>query len=446
VADPTGRFLIAFNDSIHEPAPTWTRIDSTPNLVVSYTIDRGRQYELDRTDVGRATVTISDTDGVLDPTNAAGPYWGLLEPLLQATIGRRNPVTGVWYTRYRGFIEEFDYVYDPSQQLNQLVLTLVDMFEVLSATQMIPDTTWGSTPPDKSVGMIFYDNATMQDRITAVLSDAGIPPEFSVVFSGNVKVYEGTYNPGESAMTAVQEAADAEFPGVSNVFTDRLGRLAVHGRLAKFDPAGTLASATPGSWDWHHWKAGDGAAVTASPSDTAHVRRFAFNRGLSKIINSAYATPLEVRHTGTELAAQHDSDTASIGKYGIRSWSAQNLLTQRGILDDADDLTETRRFATYYVQNYSTPRDRITTIQFRPINPAATGAAANWALLSQVDISDQVDVTVAGAGGGGFALEPYFVEGVHEQVQPLTPDYDDVTLTLDLSPKAYWTDNPFPVS
>jgi len=37
----------------------------------------------------------------------------------------------------------------------------------------------------------------------------------------------------------------------------------------------------------------------------------------------------------------------------------------------------------------------------------------------------------------------YFVEGIHEDVRPLTPDYDDVTLRLDLSPRSYFDTNPW---
>jgi hypothetical protein len=451
MADPTGRFLIAFDDPTLEPTPTWTRIDSYPNLVTSYTIDRGRQYEIDRTDTGRATVTIADVDGILDPTNPFGPFWdsgtdsSKIRPLLQATIGRRNPVTGAWHTRYRGFIEELDYTVDPSQQYNQLTVTLIDIFEILSAVEMLPGE-FGDTPPAGSEGQVFFDNAQMGDRITQVLTNAGIPDAFYVVFSGNVHLYEATYSSaGESAMTAVQEAADAEFPGVSNVYTDKLGRLVVHGRLAKFDPAGVLAGISdPTVWPWRHWQAGDGAAVNLSPSDTAHVRQFAFNRGLSKIINSAVATPAGI--DDTDVAGQIVTDPDSIGLYGIRSWSAQSLLTKAGVGDSLGALAETQLFATYYVDNYKTPKNRVTACGFRTMHPDRTGAAATWDLLSSIDIADQVDVTVGSPGGGGFILEPYYVEGVHEQVQPLNADYDDVTLTLDLSPKAYYDNNPFPGS
>ena len=129
VADPVGRFNIAFDDPTLTWEPTWTRLDNTDNLVTRYTIDRGRQYELDTTDTGRATVEITDTDGVLDPTNPSGPYYGQIEPLLQAVVQRWNPISSAWRTRFRGFIEDYDYDFDPSQRVNKLTISLVDLFE-----------------------------------------------------------------------------------------------------------------------------------------------------------------------------------------------------------------------------------------------------------------------------------------------------------------------------
>jgi hypothetical protein len=437
---PAGRFLLAFDADTLEPNPDWTRIDAWSSLLTSYTIDRGRSYELDRTDVGRATVQISDTEGILDPTNVDGPFFGKIEPLLQAMIGRYNPVTAAWVTRFRGFIEEMDYSFDPSQQVNRLTITLVDIFEIVNAVKMWPGD-FGDPPPDESAGQVFFDNAHADDRIIEVLGNAGIPVEWYVVFSLNVTLWEAVYSPAESAMTAIQEAADADFPGVANVFTDRLGRLAVHGRHARFDPVGVASGADEGTWDFHQWHAGDGAAVQASPATTAHIRRFAANRGLAKIINSALATPQGIADDDVE--GQIVKDTTSIGRFGIRSWEAQNLLTKVGLADGAVALVETRRFAEYYVSNYSLPRNRVTDIQFRSMRPDVSGASENWRLLSLVDIGDTCSVTVASPGGGGLVDEPYFVEGVHEEVRPLNPDYDDVTVRLDLSPRAYFTVDPW---
>jgi hypothetical protein len=334
---------------------------------------------------------------------------------------------------------------------------LVDLFEILSAIQMQPGHFGTGPPPAASAGQVWFENQTMQQRIDAVLVNCNVPEEFSVVFTGNVELYETVYSPGESAMTAVQDAVDAEFPGVGNVYVDRFGRLAAHGRLSRFDPAGTAASSP---WDYHHWQAGDGATVNAHPGTYAQIRRFSFNRGLSKVINQALATPAGIADTdmtGTEITRPHGLmqtrqliyDPDSIAKYGIRSWSAQSLQTKHGAdPDDGGALTidarvETQKFSAYYVANFAQPLERITDIAFRSLRPTDARAGATWRLLSEVDVGDTIEVTVGAPGGGGFSARPYFVEGVHEQVQPLNANYDDVTLTLDLSPQAYFNVNPW---
>ena len=447
-----GRFSVAFDDPTLKWDVTWTALDQAhPNLVTSYQIDRGRQYELDRTDTGRATVEIADPDGILDPTNPSSPYVGKLEPLLQAKIARRNPVDGNWYTRFRGWIDEYDYSFDPSQRVNRLTLSLVDIFEILSAIEMrhgyfgvLPP-----TPPQqaKFKDQCWFETERMDLRIQLVLDQAITPTHrtnYCVVFSGNVNVMSWPYSPGENPMTVVQEAADAEFPGVSNVYTDRLGRLCVHGRLAKFDPAAVIGGTPPVPdtvWDYHEWKAGDGAAVQADTS-FAHIRRFAYNRGLSKIINHAYAAPVGIEDSFVD--GQLVKDDPSIGNYGYRSWSAENLLTYSSLYDGAGSYAETKRFAKYYVDNYKAPQNRITDIAFRSMRPGVPGAGTNWLLLSKIDVADLIRVTVGAPGGGGFSNAPFYVEGVHETCQPLNPDYDDVTLSLDLSPKQYFDANPWP--
>jgi hypothetical protein len=453
VALPAGRFLIALGEDTLNWDATFTRIDSHPNLVTSWTIDRGRQLEFDRTDTGRATVEIADQDGILDPTNASGPYYGQIEPLLQAAIQLRNPIDGLWYTRFRGWVEELNYVFDPSQKVNRLTVSLVDIFEILAAIEMMPGT-FGVAPPAESADQVFFEDNTVQDRIKQILGNAlgAARSDYWYVFSGNVRLWETVYSPGESVLTAIQEAADAEFPGApSNVYTDRFGRLVFHGRLAKFDPAGTAAS-TGGGWVFRDWKAGDHAAVNADPAGTARLNRFGFNRGLSHIINQGFATPTRA-FTGTPLTAAENlgqiyRDDTSIGQRGLRSWTAENLLTKEGLTPDgahnSTDLVETKRFAQWYVDNYKEPRNRTTDVAFRSARPGSSGATITWGLLTQIDIGDILEITIGSPGGGGFNHEQFFVEGIHEQVQPLNPSYDDVTVTVDLSPQAYYNEATWP--
>lgn len=440
------RVGVAFNDVTLEPDPTWTYLTDEPNLVASFSIDRGRSFEMDQTDAGRATVMVNDVDGLLDPTNTGSPYYGLLEPLLQIILDLYDPYAETWTTIYRGYIEEFDYSVHPSQQVTQMTISCVDAFEILGAIEMQPDnvTTFGDPPPVAVRGDIFFDNADeVRVRMFQVLGNANWPPELATIFSGNVSLLESTYSPGETVLTVLQDAADAEFPGIGNLYVagngTAAGTVTFHGRRAKFNPVEVAAQAElqgEGRWDFHVWKAGDGAAILASPSDTAQLREFSFNRGLSKIINFASASPASIKDT--DMAGQTVQDAASIAQYGYRTWSKPNLQTEHGWLTGNDGNDETKLYAAYYVANYAQPRERITAISFRSLDPSDARAAKNWELLCGAEISDQIDVTISLPGGGGLTSESYYIEGLHYQVNPLQATFADVTLSLDLSPKAYY--------
>lgn len=485
MADPAGRFGIAFDDPTLKWDATFTWLDQTyPNLVAYYTIERGRAFELDRTGPAHVTVRINDTDGILDPTNAAGPFYGKIEPLLQAGIGRYNPVTDAWDWRFRGWIGEIDYAFDPSQQVNFLTVELVDIFEISNAIEMVPGLFGDAPAPGAEIQ---YDAATMDGRIVQALTN-GLGADndlYWVVFTGNVTLKRAAYSLGDPLLNVIQEAADGEFPGVANIYTDRFGRLAAHGRLAKFDPEGVASSSgyaawsgatayiagdkvtsgglsyvavvphtnhvppnatywlqIPDVWDWHDWQAGDGATVASNPAQFAQIRGFAFNRGLARIINSAVFTSVD-----PNIAAVTGSDSASISQYGFRSRSWSNLLTDQGLLGGGTTTAEELAlFADYVVSNYAAPANRVTELTFRSMSPSQSGASENWRLLSKVDISDRVAVTIASPGGGGFTAQQFFVEGIREECRPLNSEHDLETVTLDVSPAAYFDVNPFPLS
>lgn len=431
------RFALGFGATTLDPFPSWTAIDAHPNLVTSYTIDRGRAYELDQTQAGRATVQILDPDGILDPTNPAGPYYGQIRPMLPARLARHNPVTGAWAERYRGFVEDYSYEVDSSQRYNKLTVSLVDLFDILGGARMRP----GQFGANVNGQIVYPAGQGPRARIYQILGDAGISGAQMDIFAGNVHLQKATYSAGESPLTAIQQAADGEFPGVSNVYCDRHGRLAFHGRNARFNPS-IVASEQP-EWGYRDWKAGDGTAVNASPSDTAQARALSFERGVSKIINSAVATE---QGAPDDTSSRQVTDNGSVGTYGMRSWETSNLLTGSGdthLSYPTSAATETKRFAQFYVANYAQPRDRISSLAFKSLDPSDPRAAANWALLSGIDIADTIEITVATPGGGGFHSEGYFVEGIHEQVNRLAPTYDEVILTLDLSPRAYYGANPW---
>lgn len=437
------RVGVAFGSSVLAASPTWSWITAHPSLVASFSIDRGRQYELDQTDAGRATVTIHDRDGVLDPTNADSPYNGQIEPMLQATLDLWNPVTSEYVTIFRGFIEDYDYDIDPSQFVATLTLSLVDAFGYLGAVEMQPDLKGDGTPSfgdidttNSQPGDIYYLGAEdPQARIDQALTDAGWPPALSTIFSGNTLVYAAFYSPGESVLTVLQDAADAEFPGVGNLFVSKDGKVTFHGRWAKFDPSVPISSNPDLDWDWHHWKAGDGAAVHISGAGShAQIRQFAYNWGRSKIINYACATPVLIKDSDRKSMVYKDE--TSIASYGYATWTKDNLLTAGKGDRTAND--ECKLFGYYYMANYREPQKRVTALGFRSLHPDDPRAPYNWDLLCNAEIGDQIDVTLTLPGDGYFNDEPYWIEGIHYEVNPATPDYADVTMTLDLSPKAYY--------
>lgn len=420
-----------------DPEPDWTDVTAADNFVASAQIDRGRQYELDVTDTGTATVVVNDVSGILDPTNTTGPNFENIRPLLPMKIELLNPVTAEYTTIFTGFIEEFDYVWDPSQKINFLTLGCVDAFAILNAVQMQANGTFGDTVPVAAAGNIFFARANVDDRILQVLGNMGWPTERSTIFSGNVKLLEGIYSPGDTVLQVVQECADAEFPGLANVYVDKFGNVTFHGRKAKFDPDGVSAGAG-GAWPFQRWKAGDGAAVQASISDTAHIRLLSTNYGYDRIINSAYAAPKSI--SPLDVAGQTFTDPTSLGIYGFCSWSADGLLTAGGLDDDLGANDECALFAQYWIANLATPRERVSVISFFSMNPEDLRAAATWALLVGAEISDALALTVGAPGGGGFNAEPWFIEGVHYDIKPLNPTMAFVTLSLDLSPQAYFDD------
>lgn len=441
---------IAFDDGALDTSPTFTDVTAIEdNLVAGYDIHRGREFELDFTDSGTYTVTVKDKNGVLDPTNSSGALYGLIEPDLQMRVSLWNPFANEWQTRCQVWIDDYDYDLDPSQKMATLKITGYDIFALLTGVEMQPGE-FGDPPPGAIAGgrdgAIFFDNATFKDRIDQVGTNALGATAWAfwaVVFSGNVNLYESTHSAGENPMDVVQRALDGEFPGVSNAYPDRFGRLAAHGRLAKFDPHGTWLSiagsdvARDAVWRFRQWKLGDGAAVVAD-SDNVQIRPpFSWNRGRSKIINSALAYPIGIKDA--DIAGQYVKDLTSIGLRGYKSWSKENLLTESGILTGNDANAETKAFAQFYVNNYAQPRNRVTALTVKTVRPDDPRAEKVWQFLGEHDIADTVALTVTNPGGGGFNLEPFYIEGTSETVEPAGGEFAIVTTSIDVSPAAYFT-------
>ena len=450
-----GRVLIAFNDTPLEPNPVWARIDDTNNLVSGYDIQTGKQTELDRTDTGTATIYINDTTGLFDPLNTGSPYFGKLVGK-QILLQLWNPVTSEWVQEWRGKIRDYGYAIFPvlggdgKPILANIQVDCVDIFDYLGGYGLQPGLD-GTTPPAGSEGIVFYKDtleadlldslgATVNRRIIEGLTDAGIDSTRWIVFSGNVAVQDAKYDPGDALLNVLRDAADAEFPGLANIYVDRFGRFVFHGRRARFDPEGVIAGGplSTDTWDFHRWKVGDGTAITGD-SGYAQIRVLAYTNGESDIVNSAVAWPANIKDT--LMPGQVYEDATSITNYGKHSLPPMSdLIIREGLTTGNSANVECQKFAEFFVHYLKNPQTRITSLMVKAIGPTDTRAASTWDVICKADISDIMRTTVGYPGGVGIDSDNY-IEGYVKRVRPLNPTHDYVEVEFNLTPTS-WSMDP----
>jgi hypothetical protein len=310
--------------------------------------------------------------------------------------------------------------------------------------------TFGDLPlPGSMSGVVFYEDGPVATgtndpndggRIEHLLYDAGLATSMYVAFSGNVDVNETLYDPPDTIMAALRQAADAEFPGIANVYEDRFGRVVFHGRLARFDPDGTAAGAATGAWDFTRWSAATREDVGTG---VAQIREFAHNIPSDRIVNSYLAWPMEDENGVTfdqdNIVSLVRQDTVSQTAHGFCGIEKGYLIIKQHKTNGNTGADECGLIGDFYIANYADPIKNIQRITFKTIRPGDARAAAVWALMSRVDVSDIVNVTV---DESGIAGEDYYVEGIDFSCRPAASSdkWDMVTVSLNLSPYAYFTD------
>lgn len=415
---------VAPSSTLLTVAPTWTRLDNLGGglRLAEVTIRRGRRDEFERHAAGTMEVRFHDRSGDVDPTAVD---W-ISRPMAFAV---RDPVDDTWHPRFRGSVDDHSYeLADSGLNKGNVLIECVDALDYFSNFELAPGLA-GDVPPAQSTGYVFYEDTTVtgpQIRINQALADCGWPSGLSSIFTGNVNVLETIYSPGESILAVIQDAADAELPGIGQFSMDRYGVACFRGRNARFDPATTAATAT--HWDFHAWT----APFFGAPFITTRSRRIIRNQAMSYPQNIAQA----------DRENQVVVDATSISMHGGRSWSAENLITKDGITTGNTGDEECLAFAQYIIDNYADSVARPASITFRALRPEDVRAAALWEFVCNVDISDTIAVSKSHPGGGGVS-DTYYVEGISETWRPGVKDLDTgypfLTMTLDLSPTTYWT-------
>lgn len=417
--------------SVLTVSPTWSRLDTLTNCrVAAINIERGRSDEFERTDTGHCTVLVNDFSNAIDITTLDD------KPL---AIAIRHPIDDEWWPLFRGTVDEVRSEYDQSEKVNRITIEGVDALDYLAGIQMLAGSAGFANAAANRQGYIFYEDTagTVDDRIIALLDDAGWPALLRSIFTGNVSVQESVYSPGDSFLAAIMEACDAEFPTVANFYIDRRGIAQFHGRFARFDP--DTVSATASNWIFTRWTAGDDAAVHTTPTRARLVPPFSVVRSHAMVRNHALAYPQNIDRLDLSAFLVE-------GGSGIpRSWSAENLIIKAGITTGNTAKEEALLYAQYIVDNYASLRNRVPQATIMSQAPNSLYGPATWDALCGWELSDALDLDITTGTAG--VDEEYYIEGLHIDITPLGGDldthYPNITMTADLTPTAYWTTSPF---
>lgn len=456
---PTGRVNLALGAGRLAWSPTWTRVDSIDNLVSGFDISRGKQTEVDSTDTSTATVYVNDRGGYFDPANGGSAFAGYLGK--QIVLGVRDPVTSAWVQQFRGWVDSADFVVNPATRngvsiVSNVQLHCVDIFGLLSRLQMdvsevAGNRVFGNNVPPGNEGVVFYedsdpgDGSGFDNRIIQILDDCGLTTDWYVVFTGNVDLLEGLYDVGDSPMIALEQAVSAEMPGLAMHCSDKQGRYCARGRRHRFEPDAVAADAGSATWNFRRWKAGDGAAILLDGARAQIRPPLGWTLAEEKIRNVGYAYPKLTQVAGKWVAFPDKLKPGQVYAVGgvnpvdRRVWSAENLLVKAGTTTGLTGAAEAKLYGQFWATVLAQPRTRVDAVTLKSLNPTDPRAAATWGLMLGAEISDVLDLRHGVAGGVGIS-EEFYVEGSQMQVRNLGPAFDSVTVTLNLSPAAYYAD------
>lgn len=417
-----------FDDPITDPI----RLDED-YAVQQIDIKMGRQDEFSDVPTGECQVQMRDTTSAFDPA----PF-----DSKQGGVAIRNPVTDTWHDLFRGMLDETLIGISPTQVVRDVTLNFVDWLDYFATVEMqaTDPITFGDAVPPGSERYIFYEDSPVDDRIRQLLNDAGfLEASLKRIFSGNVRVQESVYSPGETILAAIDECCEAEFPGVAIRFVNKSGVFTFHGRFARFRPDVV-------DYDIGDWTCGDGAAVVASGYTRAQIRpELVGRRSRDRVINRALIYPQG--STDTEIRDAVREDATSITAHGVRSYTVPDLIIDESLIDGGyAGLTECELYAQHFVDQFADPQTKVQQLTFKTLRPDDPRAAANWALICGVQISDRINVDIDGTHGQELVGD-YFVEGITYEIRPgpstLDLSYPFVTMTLDVSPRHYWQNDPW---
>lgn len=117
-----------------DPGATPAWVDISTDRFVRFTVNRGRQRELDRFMAGRVTIVLTNEDRAFDPTYTSSPFYPNILPMRRIRI--RAIWNGVVYVIFSGYVDSWEQQYMPPQGA-VCVVSATDAFKVLGNAELL---------------------------------------------------------------------------------------------------------------------------------------------------------------------------------------------------------------------------------------------------------------------------------------------------------------------
>lgn len=362
---PTIKCEIAFGDDplTANSAAAW--VDVSTYLRGRVWIRRGRNHELGEFEAGRMTLTLANHDRRFDPSNASGPYYGDIVPMVKIRLSAIWTIAGtpITYERFTGFVEGWK-MRERNGTAMYADLRCVDAFTYFSK---IPVT--AAAAPQELSGA----------RISRVLN-ATMP-------------WGGSLWPTLDRQIGVGDL-DIQAMPVDDFALD-------HMQLVTKTEGGQFYMAANGDvvFEDASYRAGVSSTATLSNDQAGTGVRYSdleFTYDDSTIFNEIQT------HRDNGLTTRVAQDQASMQRYFYRTRKQPELLYVNGT--DADSA------ATELLKRYSEPRLRPERVT---IDPAI---GTTWADVLGLDISDRITIIRATLADTNDLSMDAYIEAVEDSI------------------------------
>tara|TARA_A100001201_G_scaffold140905_1_gene135065 strand:- start:215 stop:1483 length:1269 start_codon:yes stop_codon:yes gene_type:complete len=371
---------IAFNSEPFATSQTFTDVSA---YVRSFSINRGRQHDLDSFQTGTASVVLDNLDDRFNPLNTSSPYYDSANSVTKITPFRQVRLQatqgGTTYTIFRGFITAYPESFGGQGVDATVRIRCVDAFKIFNLNT-IGSRGWnlgtaGFSNLGESTRLSYLDVQELSSaRIERLLNAFGWSSSDRLISTGDLQVQAGVQALTDNLLSALKKVEEAE---QGQFFIGKDGKAIFRDRNFKRTQQFT-SNATFGN--------GSGELPFTDVITT-------FDD--SKIINVVKVT----RQGGSE---QKKSDQSSIAKFGARESSLTGTLN----ISDADALS----VAEQRILSFGDTEPRIEGLIVNPLSDTSI-----WAQALGREIGDKITVKVPTPAGTTMEFDVH-IENINHQV------------------------------